>query len=115
MSYNLNSLFCFSYSVTDKFQEALKNSIVHLGSWLQSTDITMKHEATHALFKLSNNEDNCIAMYKCGVVKVRCAKKKHHKSLISITMLKSHNHLFGQFLNMSIYIINKTLLKPDKI
>ena len=66
-----NIISCFSYSVNDNFRSALHESIIHLGVWLDSSQMDVKNEAAHALLMLSYNKDNCKLMYRIGVNKVR--------------------------------------------
>ena len=49
----------------------LRPAIFHLAEWLKSKDLALKHETTHALFKLSYNVKNCIIMYEANVSKVK--------------------------------------------
>ena len=62
--------FFYSYGTNARFRHCLRDAIVYLGNWLKTEQTEVKHEVTHALFTLSDNEDNCILMYNCGVVEV---------------------------------------------
>lgn len=105
-------IFCFSYSVNDNFRTALHKCIIHLGVWLDSSQMDVQNEAAHALLMLSYNKDNCKLMYRIGVNKVRQDiielinfYQFTSKSLVKQTLNGSINKLFHALISPPFYVI----------
>ena len=50
--------------------EMLQPTIPYLAKWLRSFDLRLRHDALHALFKLSSSEESCKLMQHAGIAKV---------------------------------------------